>query len=114
MSGPLGSASRGVKDVAGHVPQRLCAICRRLLPKEQLVRVVRRSGARIGWCAQGHPRGHGLYFCRRGDCLNRLFGEKKLRRQYVESMEEDCIEQLRALLVWAASSSDGLEAQDVR
>jgi predicted RNA-binding protein YlxR (DUF448 family) len=96
-----------------HVPVRMCAVCHGLSPRIHLIRL-RKLGGRLGWTGEGPSTGRGLYFCCTGDCLVRLFREKRYRRQYLETMEEECIVKLRALLAEATSSSGGLEAQDVR
>lgn len=67
--------------------------------------MVRRPGGRIAWPSEPPAGGKGLYLCRSGDCLARMFGEKKLRRMYVESMDEACLERLRAMLPGASHAS---------
>ncbi len=84
--------------MAGHVPQRVCVVCRKPSPKADLIKLIRAPGGRIGWPGPRPQGGKGLYLCREGDCAARMFGEKKLRRMYVESMEEECMDRLRAML----------------
>lgn len=91
-----------------HVPERVCVVCRNMSPKPGLIRMVRRPGGRIAWPPEPASGGKGLYVCRSGDCLARMFGEKKLRRMYLESMDEECVERLRAQLP-EASLAAGLK-----
>lgn len=84
--------------MTGHVPQRVCIVCRGLMPRTDLIRFTRRPGGKIAWPSTLPMGGKGLYLCREGACLARMFGEKRLRRMYVESMEEECVDRLRALL----------------
>ena len=74
-------------------------------PKSDLVRLVRRAGGRIGWPEAGGG-GKGIYVCQRGPCLGRLWSERKLRRLFVEPMDEQCVAQVRALVVESATLTD--------
>lgn len=80
------------------MPQRVCVVCRQLMPKTDLIRLTRRPGGRVAWPAAQPTGGKGLYLCRQEACVARMLGEKRLRRMYVESMEEECVARLRALL----------------
>lgn len=67
--------SNGGTDLSS--PVRTCIVCRRKLPKDQLVR--------IGWTegkatvtGRGKQPGRGAYLCDRAECLEIAFGDSRL------------------------------------
>ncbi|MBM3463331.1 MAG: YlxR family protein [Armatimonadetes bacterium] len=79
-----------------HVPQRVCVVCRSVRSKADLIRLQRRPSGKIAW-SDTPAGGKGLYLCRTDECLARMFGEKRFRRMFVESMDEECAGRLRDL-----------------
>src|SRR5690242_14292212 len=97
------SCATNDKRVADRV-HRVCVVCREAHPRSELIRLVRRPNGRIGWPAQTisakrvAPVGKGLYVCLERGCLERLLSEKRFKRMFMESMEEECVARLGALL----------------
>jgi uncharacterized protein len=54
-----------------HVPQRTCVICRRVLPKRELTRVVRTPEAGVMIDPTGKLAGRGAYICGTASCWER-------------------------------------------
>ena len=61
-----------------HVPQRTCVACRRVLPKRELVRVVRTPDGTIVIDEVGKKPGRGAYLCRSRACLASALGGNQL------------------------------------
>jgi predicted RNA-binding protein YlxR (DUF448 family) len=51
-----------------HVPQRTCLACRKVKPKQELVRLVRVTDSGIEVDAGGKKTGRGTYLCRLPEC----------------------------------------------
>jgi len=51
-----------------HIPQRTCVACRKVVPKRQLVRLVRISDGSIEVNATGKRAGRGAYLCPALEC----------------------------------------------
>jgi len=51
-----------------HVPQRTCLACRKVKPKQELVRLVRTNDGRIEVDTGGEKTGRGTYLCRLPEC----------------------------------------------
>ena len=51
-----------------HIPQRTCVACRKVVPKRQLVRLVRISDGSIAVDATGKRAGRGAYLCSAREC----------------------------------------------
>jgi len=72
-------------DAEAPGPVRTCVICRRRLPKKELLRHVRRLDAEAdAWTLTPDPRqtaaGRGWYCCSRPDCRERMAGYKAFRK----------------------------------
>jgi predicted RNA-binding protein YlxR (DUF448 family) len=50
-------------------PQRTCVVCRSVLPKRSLMRVVRTPEGRVVLDPRGKVSGRGAYLCVRQDCF---------------------------------------------
>ena len=57
-------------DDGRRVSVRMCAACRSFLPKGELVRIVRQSGA-AAVDNIGNMPGRGAYLCKNGDCIRK-------------------------------------------
>jgi len=51
-----------------HIPQRTCVTCRRVRPKQELIRLVRSSSGRVEVDTGGKRTGRGTYLCRAQGC----------------------------------------------
>ena len=51
-----------------HVPQRTCLVCRKVKPKQELVRLVRLSDGTIEIDPGGKKAGRGAYLCGLPEC----------------------------------------------
>lgn len=72
------------------VPERMCLVCRVLKPRNRLLRLVKsKEDGNFIPNAEGSRSGKGIYFCRVGDCLQRMQKERRLRRQFLEKLPEE-------------------------
>lgn len=64
-----------------HVPLRKCIGCQQMMPKKELVRIVKNdAGIRID--QTGKADGRGAYICRSGDCLKSAVKSKRLEKVF--------------------------------
>jgi uncharacterized protein len=81
------------------VPLRMCVVCRGFRGKPEMVSMKRSATHRVVLAEGVHRSGRGLYVCKDVGCVKRMLTDKRLRRSYLEAMEEECVEHLRSLLV---------------
>lgn len=61
-----------------HVPQRTCVGCRKILPKREMVRIVRTPNQGVKIDESGKASGRGAYLCRERKCWEKALSEKRL------------------------------------
>ena len=78
-------------------PSRMCLVCRVLKTRDQLFRLVKsKEDGSFLPNAEGRLPGKGIYFCRTGDCLQRMQKERRLRRQLLDKLDNDTLEWMKA------------------
>jgi predicted RNA-binding protein YlxR (DUF448 family) len=65
----------------GHVPIRMCVICRRRFAKSELLRCVDSSGAGSGVEIDGTRPGRGWYVCSDPECRRKFLRTGRLGRK---------------------------------
>jgi predicted RNA-binding protein YlxR (DUF448 family) len=79
------------------IPERMCLVCRTLKTRDQLLRFVKsKEDGSFLPNAEGRLPGKGIYFCRTGDCLQRMQKERRLRRQLLDKLSESALEWIQA------------------
>lgn len=79
------------------IPERMCLVCRALKTRDQLFRLVKsKEDGRFLPNQDGSLPGKGIYFCRTGDCLQRMQKERRLRRQLLEKMSDSALDWMQA------------------
>ena len=67
--------------MAKKVPLRQCLGCREMMPKSELIRIVRSNDGQFAVDATGKLNGRGAYICKKSECaLRRRLEAKHLRR----------------------------------
>jgi predicted RNA-binding protein YlxR (DUF448 family) len=61
-----------------HVPLRSCIACRETVPKRELIRIVRTPEGTIEIDPKGKHPGRGAYLCRKPQCLDAAFQQRRL------------------------------------
>ena len=78
------------------VPLRICAVCRKKLPKSELIRIVKFADGTITADLTGKAQGRGCYVCREG-CLGTFIKKKVANRSFKTNIQEEVYEQLKGL-----------------
>jgi predicted RNA-binding protein YlxR (DUF448 family) len=78
----------------GHIPQRTCVACRKVRPKEELLRIVRTPAGEIKADLSGKLSGRGAYVCPTKTCLTSALKQGKLERALGKAPGEDLMLQL--------------------
>jgi len=85
-----------------HVPQRMCAACRQVRVKRELIRLVRVSDGGVEVDTSGRKAGRGAYLCGTPECwevgLKRGRLEHVLRTALSRDNREELAEQGKAIL----------------
>lgn len=77
------------------IPQRMCVGCRQMMPKKDLIRVVKSPDGVISVDDRGKMPGRGAYICHNADCLNKAYKAKLLDKNLDTEISEDVFEMLK-------------------
>ena len=77
------------------IPMRMCVACREMLPKKDLLRIVRTPEGAIEIDRSGRMNGRGAYLCGRRECLEKAIKTRALERALDQKIDEEIIERLR-------------------
>ena len=80
--------------MAKKIPLRQCLGCREMIPKSELLRIVRSSDGDFTVDATGKQSGRGAYICRKSECLKKAVSSKALERSFKVSIPAEVYEQL--------------------
>lgn len=80
--------------MAKKIPLRQCLGCREMIPKSELIRIVRSSDGDFTVDATGKQSGRGAYICRKSECLKKAVSSKALERSFKVSIPAEAYEQL--------------------
>ena len=83
---------------------RMCLGCREMLPKRELMRVVKSPEGVISFDPVGKAPGRGAYICKKAECLRKARKIRALERQLECQIADEVFDQLEAQL-------SGMEAQ---
>lgn len=76
------------------VPLRKCVACQEMMPKKELIRVVRTPAEEIMIDLSGKKAGRGAYLCGKVSCFQLARKNKALDRALKQSVSEAIYEQL--------------------
>ena len=79
--------------MAKHKPERMCACCRTIYPKDQLIRVVK-SGNEFFIDKTFKASGRGAYVCKNPECYKNLIKSKALNRSFKMPVPDEIYEQV--------------------
>lgn len=80
--------------MAKKIPLRQCLGCREMIPKSELIRIVRSSDGDFTVDVTGKQSGRGAYICRKSECLKKAVSSKALERSFKVSIPAEVYEQL--------------------
>lgn len=64
------------------IPMRQCVGCRQMLPKKELIRVVKSPEGDISLDFHGKANGRGAYVCQNTECLKKAVKTRALERTF--------------------------------
>lgn len=73
---------------------RMCFICRNVLPKQNLLRIVKSSNGEISIDKTGKADGRGSYICLSENCVDKVIKQKILNRAFKCDFPEDVYKKL--------------------
>ncbi|MFA6866699.1 MAG: YlxR family protein [Clostridia bacterium] len=76
-------------------PQRMCIVCRKIVDKKQLIRIVRTVSGNYEFDFTLKANGRGAYVCNDPICINRLLDKKLLNRAFKTKISDDIYNRLR-------------------
>lgn len=76
------------------IPMRQCTGCREMLPKRDMIRVVKSPENEITLDFKGKAQGRGAYVCKNPECLKKAIKSKALERSLEISIPEEIYAQL--------------------
>ena len=76
------------------VPMRRCVGCRQMMPKKELLRVVRSPEGHISYDRVGKAPGRGAYVCKNLECLQKAVKTHALERQLEVKIDESVLKAL--------------------
>ncbi|MBQ6807657.1 MAG: YlxR family protein [Firmicutes bacterium] len=90
-------------------PQRMCAACREMKDKRDLLRIVRSPEGEISLDPSGKRAGRGAYLCRKQACLKRLQKSRSLEKAFKMKLPEEIWDLLTAEIAAAALREENNE-----
>ena len=76
------------------IPVRQCVGCREMIPKNELLRVIRTPEEEVVLDSTGKKNGRGAYICKSMDCLKKAAKSKGLERSLKVSIPEEVYDKL--------------------
>ena len=80
---------------AKKIPMRKCVACQEMMPKKQLLRIVRVPEMDIVVDLSGKKSGRGAYLCYKSDCLKTSRKRKSLEKALEVSIKDHVYEQIQ-------------------
>lgn len=77
------------------IPMRKCVACQEMMPKKELIRVVRTPENEVKWDPTGKLAGRGAYICAKEACFTLAEKKKLLERALKTSIGEEVYATLR-------------------
>ena len=83
-----------------HIPERMCVACRRMLPKNELIRIVKKDSEVI-FDEKQKVLARGIYLCKNEECIKQA--EKKRAFERLLKCENALVYYERAREIWIKS-----------
>jgi uncharacterized protein len=75
-------------------PLRMCVVCGKMLPKEELVRLTGKREGKIIFESRENTAGKGIYVCKNVNCLDEFTKGRKFRRRFHPHLSPETLQQL--------------------
>ena len=80
------------------IPQRMCVGCRQMMPKKDLIRIVKSPEGVISIDDKGKAPGRGAYLCHNTECLDKAYKAKLLDKNLDTTVTAEVFEALKERL----------------
>ncbi len=80
-------------------PLRMCVVCRQMLPKDSLVRVIKTKEGAISVDSTKKASGRGAYICKDPKCRERLIKSRALQRAFSAEIPEEVLSNIMKELI---------------
>lgn len=80
-------------------PERICAVCRTVLPKRELLRLVRDKEGIVSIDETGKSPGRGAYICANPECLKKAKKQRSLERSLKAKLPEEMYDAIQERLM---------------
>ncbi len=81
------------------IPMRMCTGCGEMLPKAELIRIVKTPDGEILVDLKGKANGRGAYICKNSECLEKAIKAKRLERTFSTAISPEIYETLKKDLI---------------
>lgn len=71
------------------IPMRMCVVCRQMMPKSTLLRIVKTPEGEIKLDFSGKTGGRGAYICDNEECIRKCIRKKTLNYVFKTEISED-------------------------
>lgn len=78
-----------------NIPQRMCVVCRKMMDKSHLNRVVKTTDGTVCMDFTGKIEGRGAYVCFDENCINKCKKTKLLNKHLKTTVPEDIFENFK-------------------
>lgn len=79
-------------------PLRMCLVCKQMMPKEKLIRVVKSKQGEILIDLTGKMDGRGAYICKNEECYSKIKKQKVLNRAFRVDVNDEIYQKLSEVL----------------
>ncbi|WP_283243650.1 RNase P modulator RnpM [Feifania hominis] len=76
------------------IPLRMCLGCGEMLPKRELIRVVKSSEGEISLDVTGKKPGRGAYVCKKSECFAKMRKSRRLESKLAGAIPPEVYEKL--------------------
>lgn len=78
---------------------RMCIGCREMMPKKELIRVVKSPEGSIDIDLKGKAPGRGAYLCRSQACMDKAAKSRLLEKAFEQKIEQEVYDKLKTQLI---------------
>lgn len=77
------------------IPMRMCVVCRNMVDKRDLVRIIRTKEGEYSLDVTSKANGRGAYVCKNTECFEKMIKTRALDRAFKEKVPSDVYEQIQ-------------------
>lgn len=80
-------------------PERMCMVCRKHFPKNELIRIVLNKNGECFLDKTGKASGRGSYVCNSLECRENLIKKRTLNRVYKQNFGQEIYDNIKGALI---------------